>query len=201
MVVNAETVSQNDLLIAAVVPESAPGDEPPGQIVAPPGWSVLDSSQLLIDSNLPANATIFYKIADASSQNDSYTFSWANPACCSWTLVDYSGVNTSSPFEAIASQTSHDWNNITTAPSVAGVAGDTLVNIWIDKGGLRGYKPDPSTTERAEAFSRTVEFPEIMVADKSITATGPTDSNSMTFDDQYSSINQKGYSIVLNAVR
>lgn len=198
VVVNAGTVSQNDLLIAVVVPESAPNGEPPGQIVAPSGWSVLDSSQLSIDSNLPANATVFYKIADASSEPSNYTFTWDNPACCSWTLLDYSGVDTSSPIEAIASQTSGGgYSTDTTAPSVMAAAGDTLVNIWISKGGAEDYKADPSTTERADTHSRTVEFPEIMAADKSISETGPTGSDTMT--EHYTTINQTGYSIVLNA--
>lgn len=196
VVVNAETVSQNDLLIACVVPESAPNGEPPGPIVAPPGWNVLDSSQLLIDSNLPANATIFYKIADGSEDRN-YTFTWDNPACCSWTLLDYSGVDTSSPIEAFASQTTGNYSADTTAPSVMAAAGDTLVNIWISKGGAEDYKADPSTTERANTNSRTVEFPEIMVADKSISATGPTGSDEMT--ELYTTINQTGYSIALNA--
>jgi Hint domain len=197
VVVNAETVNQNDLLIAVVVPESAPGDEPPGKIVAPPGWAVLDSSQLSLDTNLPTDATIFYKIADGNSAESNYTFTWDNPACCSWTLLDYSGVDTSSPIEAIASQTSGGYSTDTTAPSVMAAAGDTLVNVWISKGGAEDYRADPSTTERADTHSRTVEFPEIMAADKSIATTGETGSDTMT--ERYTTINQTGYSIVLNA--
>jgi hypothetical protein len=204
VVLNAETINQNDLLIAVVVPEVTspsglpPADgQPPGQIVAPPGWSVIDSSQLLLDSNLPVNATIFCKVADASSQNSSYTFSWDNPACCSWTLLDYSGVDTSSPIGAIASQTSDGYSVDTTAPSVMAAAGDTLLNIWVSKAGAEDYRADPSTTERADTHSRTVEFPEIMAADKSITTTGETGSDTMT--ERYTTINQTGYSIVLNA--
>ena len=197
VVVNAETVNQNDLLIAVVVPESAPGDKPPGQIVAPPGWGVLDSSQLSLDANLPTDATIFYKIADGSSEESNYTFTWDNPAACSWTLLDYSGVDTSAPIEAIASQTSsNEYRTDTTAPSVTAAAGDTLVNVWISKGGAEDYTADPSTTERTDTHSRTVEFPEIMTADKSISETGPTGRHEMT--ERFETINQTGYSIVLN---
>lgn len=196
VVVNAEAINQNDLLIACVVPESAPGGEPPGTIVAPPGWTVLDSSQLSIDSNLPANATVFYKIAGPGEESN-YTFTWNNPACCSWTLLDYSGVDTSSPIEAFASQTTGDYTVDTTAPSVTAAAGNTLVNIWISKGGAEDYKADPSTTERANTHSRTVEFAEVMAADKTISTTGPTGSDKMT--EEYTTINQTGYSIELNA--
>ena len=38
-------------------------------------------------------------------------------------------------------------------------AGDTLVNIWISKGGAEDYDKDPSTTLRANVHSNTVRVP------------------------------------------
>ena len=129
-------INQNDLLIAVVVPETLSTNAAPGTVVAPLGWIQLDNTQLLIDNELPATAAIFYKIAGAS-EDGNYAFAWSDGANCSWTLMDYSGVNTSTPIDASAGATNTaTYSPNTIAPSVVTAnAGDTLVNIWISKGG------------------------------------------------------------------
>jgi hypothetical protein len=83
------------------------------------------------------------------------------------------------------------------APSINARAGDTLVNVWISKGGAEQYAAAPSTLVRANTDSNTFEHPEIMVADRHLSASGPTGADVMT--EYWSTINQRGFSIALNA--
>jgi Hint domain len=193
----AGAIQQGDLLIACVVPQTPGGTLSPGSVVAPPGWIQLDNSSIQLDG-VPGNAAIFYKIANGSEGN-AFTFSWANSADYSWTLLDYSGVDPSSPIDAFGDQTNDGghYNTDTMAPSVNATAGDTLVNIWISKGGAEQYAADPSTHVRVNTDSNTFELPEIMVADKHLSASGPTGADVMT--EFWSTINQRGFSIALNA--
>jgi hypothetical protein len=165
-------------------------------VAVPDGWTQLDNTALRLDG-FPADAAIFYKIAGGSENGT--TFTWSNPASYSWTLLDYSGVNTSSPIDVSGGQTNTGpYSTDTTAPSVTTKnAGDTLVNIWISKGGAEDYDKDPSTTLRANVHSNTYEFPEIMVADKTLASSGPTGPDVMT--ELYPTFNQRGFSIALNA--
>jgi len=198
-------ISANDLLIACVVPQDPPTDadpnapvKPPGAVIAPPGWVQLDNTQIGIDSGFSDTAAIFYKIADGSESTNALTFTWSNGANCSWTLADYSGVDTSAPIDAALGKTNtSDYSTDTTAPSVAAQAGDTLVNIWISKGGTDPFTGDPSTTVRVNVNSNDSIRPEIMVADESVLSSGPTGSKAM--GEQWSTINQRGFSIALNA--
>ena len=115
------TINQNDLLIAVVVPTAIAVLGPdgkqvidpvtglpevtadPGPVAVPDGWTQLDNTALQLDG-FPADAAIFYKIADGT-ENGNFTFSWSNPADYSWTLLDYSGVDTSSPIDVSGGQT------------------------------------------------------------------------------------------------
>ncbi len=193
----AGTIQQDDLLIACVVPQTPEGNVNPGTVVAPPGWVQLDNSSIEL-GGVPGNAAIFYKVADGSEGN-TFTFSWTNSADYSWTLLDYSGVDPSSPIDAFASHRNDGNNNSDdiVAPSVDAVAGDTLVNVWISKGGAEDYVADPSTSVRTNTDPNTYEFPEIMVADKSLLVSGPTGADVMS--EKWTTINQRGFSIALKA--
>jgi hypothetical protein len=195
--VGTQTINPNDLLIAVVVPESV-NSTPPGDVQAPSGWVQLDDTALLMNfgGTIPATAAVFYKIADGS-ESGNYTFTWGNDAKCSWTLVDYSGVDTANPIFASAGQTTTDYVTETTAPSVAANAGDTLVNIWTTKGSTEPYVADPSTAVRANVDSNSSDHAEIMVADRTLSSSGQTGSDVMT--EFYGNSGQRGFSIALNA--
>ena len=82
------TINQNDLLIAVVVPTAIAVLGPdgkqvidpvtglpevtadPGPVAVPDGWTQLDNTALLLDG-YPADAAIFYKIADGSESTKS----------------------------------------------------------------------------------------------------------------------------------
>lgn len=189
----APGIQLNDLLIAVVVPENPSGF--PGAVTAPAGWAQLDASQVQLEGDIPVNATIFYKIADGSeSQPGNLTFSLSNSASCAWSLVDYSGVDTSNPIDAFSGQIT---NSAAIAPSVNTTnSDDTLVNIWIAKGGTGDYHPDLSTTYRTDTGTNTWTIPEIMVADKTLSSSGATPSDKMT--EAFPTANQLGFSIALN---
>ena len=193
---DGSTINLNDLLIACVVPES--GTTNPGPVTAPPGWAQLEDAQMLIGGGAPATAAVFYKIADAGDASGNFTFTWASGALCSWTLMDYSGVNTSAPIDAFSSQTNDaGYSNDTTAPSLVTTnAGDTLVNIWVSNGGSNPYVGDPSTNVRVSTDSNSSTLPEIMAADKTLSSSGLTSSDVMT--QLYGSVDQRGFSIALN---
>jgi hypothetical protein len=201
--VNAGTqvINLNDLLIACVVPQSGIGSSDPGTISAPAGWVQLDNTQLQINGDLPATTAIFYKIADgAENSNPSdLTFTWSNDAACSWTLLDYSGVDINNPIDASGGETNTSgYSADTTAPSVLTQhAGDTLVNIWISKGGSEAYANDQSTNLLGDTNSNSSTIPEIMVADKTLTSAGQTSADVMT--EKYTTIDQRGFSIALNS--
>jgi hypothetical protein len=193
----AGAIQQGDLLIACVVPQTPNGTVSPGTVMAPPGWVQLDNSSIQLDG-VPGNAAIFYKVVDGTEGN-AFTFSWANSADYSWTLLDYSGVDPLSPIDAFADLGNDNgfYSADTVAPSVDAPAGDTLVNVWISKGGAEDYDADPSTHVRANTDSNTYELPEIMVADRHLSVSGPTGADVMT--ETYETINQRGFSIALNA--
>ena len=193
-----EPINVNDLLIACVVPESSPGSSNPGTVVAPPGWVQLDNTQLTIDANLPADAAIFYKIATADDAAGNFSFTWSNSAACSWTLIDYSGVDTSNPIDAYGGHTNTSaYSTATTAPSIVTTnAGDTLVDIWISKGGAGPYQGDSSETVRADSGAFSNQLPRVMVADKVLSSSGDSGTDSMT--EQYATVGQRGFAIALN---
>ena len=197
----AGTINPNDLLIAVVVPLVPLDDHghlvgpPSGAVTPPPGWAQLDNTALSLDG-VPANASIFYKIA-TGNESDNLHFGWTNQSDFSWTLLSYSGVDPTSPIDVFAGQTNtHDYVDETVAPSVTTTSpNDTLVNVWISKGGAEDYTADPSTTVRSNTDSNTYEFPQIMVGDKHLTSAGPTGADEM--DQLYPTVNQRGFSIAL----
>jgi hypothetical protein len=205
--VGGSGINPNDLLIACIVPQDKNASGAPGVVVAPPGWTVLDNTQIGLNTTYTDTSAIFYKVATGNETASDLTFSWSNGANCSWTLTDYSGVDTTNPIVnpiPDMGQTNTGWSGDTTAPSVVGNAGDTLVNIWITKGGLNPYTPkdqlesvnaDVATSGPGPSDS---EIPEIMVADKTLLSSGPTGSEVMTGTGG-STIDQRGFSIVLNA--
>jgi len=188
-----QSVNTGDLLIACVALE---GPTDPGTIVAPDGWAVLNTSQLNLNSNIPVTSVIFYKIANAGDSSGNYAFSWTNSAQCSWTLVDYSGVDPNNPIPGFGYDTSGGWSSQTQAPALDGSAGDTLVNIYVTKGGSGAYHADESESVRANTFSYSSTWPEIAVADRTLTSSGSTGSDELT--EQYATIGQRGFSLLLN---
>ena len=138
-------------------------------------------------------------IADGSESTNPPTFSWSNGATCSWTLVDYSGVDPLHPIDAalgLTNTTGYSFD--TTAPSVDAHAGDTLVNIWMSKGGTQPYsREDPSESVRANVNSNDTNLPQIMVADQKVLSTGATGTEEMHEHDW--TFDQRGFSIALNA--
>lgn len=191
-----QAIDVNDLLIVCVVPEGSANGTNPGAVSAPDGWVQLDNTQLTLDANLPSDAAIFYKVATADDAAGNFTFSWSGDASCAWTLVDYSGVDPTNPIEAYGGQTASTYDSQTVAPSVYADAGDTLVNVWVSKGGTNPYHNDPSTTYRVDNHSLDSRVPEIMVADRLLSSSGPTGEDAMT--EMNATIHQRGFSIALN---
>jgi len=194
----ASEINASDLLIAIVVPEST-NSNPTGSVCAPEGWCQLDNVALLMNygGTIPANAAVFYKVACAD-ETGNYTFTWDNSAKCTWSLLDYSGVDTSNPIAASGEQVTSAYVQQTTAPSVNASAGDELVNIWVSRGSTGPFADsDPSETVRVDTNSNSVDRPELMVADKTLASSGPTDPEVMT--SFFGNSGQVGFSIALNA--
>lgn len=200
----AGTINPNDLLIAVVVPlvphtgEHGDGPlvgPPSGPVQPPPGWAQLDNTALSLDG-VPANASIFYKVA-TGNESQNLNFSWSNQSDYSWTLLSYSGVDPTSPIDAFGGQTNTSaYLDETVAPSVTTTSpNDTLVSVWMSKGGAEDYTNDRTTTVRSNTHSNTYEFPQIMVADERLASAGATSPNEM--DQLYSTVNQRGFSIAL----
>jgi len=200
----AGTINPNDLLIAVVVPlVPHTGDHGDGPLVGPPsgpvtppsGWIQLDNTALSLDG-VPANASVFYKVA-TGNESDNLHFGWTSQSDYSWTLLSYSGVDPTSPIDVFGGETNTgDYVDETIAPSVTTTsANDTLVSVWISKGGAEDYTADPTTTVRSNTNSNTYEFPQIMVGDEHLTSAGATSPNEM--DQLYPTRDQRGFSIAL----
>ncbi len=103
----------------------------------------------------------------------------------------------SSPIDVFGGQTNtSNYLDETVAPSVTTTsANDTLVSVWISKGGAEDYAADPSTTVRSNTNSNTYEFPQIMVGDEHLVSAGATSPNEM--DQLYPTMYQRGFSIAL----
>lgn len=194
-------INQNDLLIAVVTPEGYNGSDP-GTVTPPPGegWVQIDNTALSIQG-LAADAAIFYKIAGAN-ETGNYNFAWSSGAECSWALLDYSGVDTSSPIDPGARGliNSNGYSQDTTAPSVVANAGDTLVNFWISKGGDsggHGYHTAPGTTVRVDSQSSSSTHPEILISDRVLSSSGDTGPDVM--HEAFATYGQFGFSLALNA--
>jgi hypothetical protein len=137
-------VESGDVLIAEVAVRGKPA------IAKPAGWVFLRSNV----STAPQKQSLYYRVA-TGTEPTSYTWTFSNPKAAAGGILDYSGVNTSTPIDAHAGQANGRSTSLT-APSIqTTVTGDAVI-AFFDITRNNQVTPPTSMTERFEVASNTV---------------------------------------------
>jgi len=176
----SNTINQNDLLIAVVCALNFTTD--PGTISTPSGWTILASQAYVGTSERCAS---YYKVAGAS-ESGSYSFSWTNSDVYSWALLDYTGVNSTTPLDGTPGNTNQSGGGFSpslVAPSITPTgASDTLISIFtLGAGGTVTCGTGCSLTMRVNQSSNNSSSPWIGVGDLALTSSGATATETITY--------------------
>jgi hypothetical protein len=173
-------VQAGDVMVAGISVRGQPA------ITAPAGWVLVRQDV----NGTTQKQAVFYKVATASEPG-SYTWTFAASRAAAGGILDYSGVNTSSPIDASGGQVNATASTSATAPSITTtVGGDQLVAFFCITGN-NSFVPPAGTTERYDVASNAVS-PSIAAegADQLQSAAGPTGSMTATASLQGQSIGQ-----------
>ena len=183
------TFTSGDLLIATVTVQVTSGD--PGVISTPTGWTQIDQ---IYNTGGTARMATFYKIA-GGSETGSYAVSWTNASrTAGWAIIDYGGVNTSTPIDAHSISNTYG-TTVMTATSVSPTgAADVLVAVFcaVNAGSYPLTAAPPSgMTQRLNAGAGSSSISPTYVADQQLSASGATGTRSVTMsggNDQNSAL-------------
>jgi len=116
-------------------------------ITPPPGWTFVRSD----DANYVLQAVYVRPVAAGDPSSWTWTFSGAVPAAGG--ILDYAGVNTTSPVDAHGGKVTTTATTTITAPSITTTtAGDEIVGLF-GIGGGNTISPPTGMVERGEAVS------------------------------------------------
>ena len=154
------TFTSGDFLVM-VVTVMANSATDPGVISTPTGWTQIDQVLSAGQWSGAMRTATFYKIA-GGSETGSYSASWTNAAYgAGWVLMDYTGVNTSSPIDAhnLIANTGYSPTPTTTAISPSGST-DMLIAAFVSGSGTGAYpitaSPPSGMTTRESSASGSV---------------------------------------------
>lgn len=175
------SISAGDLLIGVVGALNSSTD--PGAITIPSGFTALSAGGISGNAYSPdgVRRAYFYKIA-TGSEGTTFSASWTNPDVYSWALLNYSGVNTSTPFDGGAqTEFNGTYSSNIIAPAITtSVPNDWEICIWSFGAGGTLTMPAGMTTRLSQAGSSS-GAPWIGVADVGPVAAGAQATQTVTY--------------------
>ena len=130
-------------------------------VSAPAGWTQINTN----NSGTTLRSTTFYKVAGAS-EGSSYTFTWSGSNKASGVISTYSGVDTSSPINAQASQANSSSMAMTISGPLSTVESTVMVAMYSHAAGtssltddchggmtIRGYSASTGSTANTRTTS------------------------------------------------
>lgn len=137
----------------------------------------------------PARCWAGWKL-DTGSETFSYATSTQTAASpsASWTLISFSGVNTSSPIDVAGNSQNNSASTNMTAPSEsAAAANEMMVCAWVNQGGLGPYTKPAAMTLACDVNSQGSQQAELLVAYLALVSSGATGTQVATQGSSYSS--------------
>jgi hypothetical protein len=176
----ANTITNGDLLIAIVVANNwTPAA--PGSISAPAGWTqvVQQTGNGLNFGGTDVQGAIYYKIA--SSESPPYSFTWTTASSFNWTLLDYTGANSSTPFEASAAGTTTNGSTSLIAPSISPANSNSMeICAWNAGGNAGAFTPPGTMTTRVNNGTGAFNVAYMAVSELQLAASGSTATQTLT---------------------
>jgi len=169
------TINSGDTLISCVSVEGS-GD---AGAVTVTGFTQIQTAYGSSQDPHPRRIWCGYKIA-GGAETGTYSASWANGATgvtgASWSLMDYSGANGTTPIDTSAQNinTSFGSANMPCASVTPTPTNDMLVCAWLTRGGNGAYTGAAGMTQRFDVGSTTSTVPEILISDKQLASNSPT---------------------------
>jgi hypothetical protein len=174
-------VQAGDVLLATVDARGNPSVTPPS------GWTLVRN-----DANSTTQVKATYSRVATASEPASWTFTLSAAQAASGAVLDYTGVDTTTPVAASAGQINNNWGVSTqTAPTVTTTAANSVVVSLFGTSNAASATPGTGLTERADAASTAGSFAvDTEAADRVVATAGATGTSTATSNVNGASIGQ-----------